>query len=162
MFGRRQRNIVDRKRCKFPSLSERKTTGEIEMRVKECKKVPASVMLCSNHLDDAFTRNHVVFCVTFCFSSRVSVLSSVRISLARLGANWNPIICLFFSPASEFLSPCCPCDMSRCTVERINSLLYVDQNERTLLCMFNKSGPEDPIFERVLPFLWYSTSGAVL
>lgn len=120
----------------FHPCPRKKTTGEVEMILKQDKKVWASTMVCSNHSSDAFTTNHVVFCPMICFSSKLSVSSSVRILLARLGANNNPIIHLSFSPTPKFLFPR---HLLRCKVKRMNSLLYVVQNGRMLLCLFNKS-----------------------
>lgn len=48
------------------------------------------------------------------FVSSVSVWSFVRISLAGLAADDNPIIGLTFYSLPEFLSPCLLCHLSHC------------------------------------------------
>lgn len=101
-------------------------------------------MACSNHLVDAFTINHIVFCVMFCFSLQVSVSSPMQIPLVGLGTDYNTIIRLPFSPAPELPSACCPWHPLWCEFERINGLLYVVQNERTFLLVQQSEVPKIP------------------
>lgn len=108
-----------------------------------------SMALCSKHLTDTFTTNGVVFCITFCFCSRVFASSFVRISLANL----NLLLRLSFSPPhlNFFLNVIRVTSRVQSRKNKRPSLYR--PNKRTLLCLFNKSGREDLIFKRVWPFV---------